>query len=224
MLQVLAREMGRARTTIGQDEKMATMPKQERARVTRDSILAAAAQRFARDGYAHTSLADILETAGVTKGAFYFHFDSKESVAEDVLAVYAEEVTSASERLRAEAPAPLEALRLLCDQLVADEAHAHHLAIGFRLAAEAAALQPGIAMPYYGAWLEAVGAPLREAATSGDLPRDVEPDELARLVVTTLAGIGLVSSPLGDHDERDRLVQLMWRLILPDTVSLPRTR
>jgi TetR/AcrR family transcriptional repressor of nem operon len=54
---------------------------QERARVTRTRILECAADAFARDGYEGTSLNEVVRASGLTKGAFYFHFGSKEELA-----------------------------------------------------------------------------------------------------------------------------------------------
>ncbi len=56
-------------------------PVQDRARRTREQILEVAAAAFARDGYAGTSLNELIRASGLTKGAFYFHFDSKEALA-----------------------------------------------------------------------------------------------------------------------------------------------
>jgi len=53
---------------------------QERSLETRDSILAAAVEQFARSGYEATSVAQICQTAGVSKGAFYHHFSSKQAL------------------------------------------------------------------------------------------------------------------------------------------------
>ncbi len=53
---------------------------QHRAEETRSHILDAAGGLFAERGYAATSVADICARAGVTKGAFYHHFESKQAV------------------------------------------------------------------------------------------------------------------------------------------------
>jgi AcrR family transcriptional regulator len=52
--------------------------RQSRGAATRTRILDAAGALFAQRGYAATSIADICEQAGVTKGAFYYHFTSKQ--------------------------------------------------------------------------------------------------------------------------------------------------
>ncbi len=53
---------------------------QQRAEETRSRILDAAGELFAKRGYNATSVADICAQAGVTKGAFYHHFESKQTV------------------------------------------------------------------------------------------------------------------------------------------------
>lgn len=57
------------------------MPQQRRAQVTRHVITVAAAEEFDRAGYDATPLSAILRRSGLTKGAFYFHFPSKEALA-----------------------------------------------------------------------------------------------------------------------------------------------
>ena len=53
---------------------------QQRGEETRSHILDVAGEMFARRGYDATSVADICDGAGVTKGAFYHHFESKQAV------------------------------------------------------------------------------------------------------------------------------------------------
>lgn len=56
------------------------MAHQQRGDETRARILAAAAARFTRAGYDATGVAEICEQAGVSKGAFYYHFPTKQAV------------------------------------------------------------------------------------------------------------------------------------------------
>ncbi|MCS0606538.1 TetR/AcrR family transcriptional regulator, partial [Streptomyces sp. LP11] len=55
--------------------------KQERAVRTRAQVLHTAARLFAERGYEATSVVDIAEHVGMTKGAVYFHFKNKEAMA-----------------------------------------------------------------------------------------------------------------------------------------------
>ncbi|WP_258175431.1 ScbR family autoregulator-binding transcription factor, partial [Actinopolyspora mortivallis] len=67
----------------------AHMPQQRRAQLTRRAIVVAAAEEFDRHGYDAVPLSAILQRSGVTKGAFYFHFSSKESLALDLVRLQA---------------------------------------------------------------------------------------------------------------------------------------
>jgi len=53
---------------------------QERSAETRQLILQAARELFARSGYQAAGVAEICRAAGVSKGAFYHHFASKQAV------------------------------------------------------------------------------------------------------------------------------------------------
>lgn len=55
------------------------MTHQSRGDETRARILAVAAECFTRGGYDATGVAEICERAGVSKGAFYHHFPSKQA-------------------------------------------------------------------------------------------------------------------------------------------------
>lgn len=55
------------------------MPHQSRSDETRARILAAAVECFTRSGYDATGVAEICAHAGVSKGAFYHHFPSKQA-------------------------------------------------------------------------------------------------------------------------------------------------
>lgn len=48
--------------------------------VTRENVLTGALEVFSRDGYSAARLEDIAEAAGVTRGAIYHHFGSKEEL------------------------------------------------------------------------------------------------------------------------------------------------
>lgn len=53
---------------------------QQRSEETREHILMAALKCFSRAGYDATGVAEICTEAGVSKGAFYHHFPSKQAV------------------------------------------------------------------------------------------------------------------------------------------------
>jgi len=54
----------------------------------RDKILEAAYDLFAEYGYEKTTVAQIIELAGASKGGFYHHFESKEDLLEAISLSY----------------------------------------------------------------------------------------------------------------------------------------
>src|SRR5688572_28834100 len=52
---------------------------------TRQRIVEMAARRFRKDGVDGVGLATVMSDAGLTNGAFYAHFDSKDALVKDVV-------------------------------------------------------------------------------------------------------------------------------------------
>jgi AcrR family transcriptional regulator len=80
------------------------MGQQLRAEKTRERILRAAEECFARDGYDATGVAGICAQAGVTKGAFYHHFPSKQALFLALLQGWLSRLDTGIEVLQAGAP------------------------------------------------------------------------------------------------------------------------
>jgi AcrR family transcriptional regulator len=91
---------------------------QGRARRTRDVILDAAALEFACRGYAAASVNAILAACGRTKGAMYFHFQSKEAIGQAVTVEASRRYTEIAESCRTEALHPIDALAGLLDDII----------------------------------------------------------------------------------------------------------
>src|SRR5256714_15279437 len=62
------------------------LSRNERKAQTRAELIDAAARVFARRGYHGTTVDDVAEEAGFTKGAFYSNFESKEDVFVELVA------------------------------------------------------------------------------------------------------------------------------------------
>lgn len=80
---------------LDRDTHSTTRRPQPRAARTKAKILAAAATRFDTEGYALASTNDILADAETTKGAMYFHFSSKEAMAQQLVNDWSTEVHKA---------------------------------------------------------------------------------------------------------------------------------
>lgn len=72
---------------------MRIMNKKELAsRETRGNILAIARRKFVDKGFHNTSLQEIVEEIGLTRGAFYHHFKNKEEILSDLMNLLQKEV------------------------------------------------------------------------------------------------------------------------------------
>jgi AcrR family transcriptional regulator len=75
---------------------------QQRSEETRNHILEAATQLFSKTGYDATSVAEICQAAGVSKGAFYHHFPTKQAVFIELLNTYLNGIESGFNLMRQE--------------------------------------------------------------------------------------------------------------------------
>ena len=75
---------------------------------------------FSRQGYNATGIQQITDHAGVPKGSFYNHFESKEVFAVAIIGQYAEHLQQSWEAMMAAAPAqPMGAIRYVFAQMIA---------------------------------------------------------------------------------------------------------
>ncbi|MEV8524879.1 TetR/AcrR family transcriptional regulator [Streptomyces sp. NPDC052000] len=89
------------------------MNQQERSRRTREQVLDAAAEEFARHGYADAAVQSVAARTGMTKGALYGHFPSKERLAGALVAVGAQSWARLLAESQLPGTAPLTALRAI---------------------------------------------------------------------------------------------------------------
>ena len=88
-----------------------TPTKAEQADATRTALSAAARQLFTERGYAATSTTEIVERAGVTRGALYHHFAAKDELFRAVFEQLEGEVTEHVAHQALTSDDPLEQLR-----------------------------------------------------------------------------------------------------------------
>ena len=84
----------------------------QRSAATRGALLAAARALFAEHGFAGAGREEIVAAAGVTRGAMYHHFDSKEDLFVAVVEQVEEEVVTMVATAAMAADDPIEQLRL----------------------------------------------------------------------------------------------------------------
>lgn len=73
---------------------------------TRAEIVAAADLLFYRQGYEHTSFADIAGTVGLSRGNFYYHFKTKDEILDAVITARIEKTQAMLDRWEAAGDGP----------------------------------------------------------------------------------------------------------------------
>ncbi len=68
-----------------------TIDRFEQRKLTRAKLVEAALQLFSTSGYDHATVDDISQAAGYSKGAYYFHFSTKDDILMELLRVWTED-------------------------------------------------------------------------------------------------------------------------------------
>ncbi|MDH6676197.1 AcrR family transcriptional regulator [Rhodococcus sp. LBL1] len=190
------------------------MVRQERAEVTRDSVLRGGADVFARLGYAQSSLSEIISESKVTKGALYFHFASKEELARAVVDAGCDRLAAAvGPWLERRTPA-LEAL-IGMSGVVADVASSDVVVRSMlRLVTEIGDYR-GSGNPLFEDWLLVFRRLAQRASAEGDLRDQIEADDVGRLLLELVGGVHVVAAGTGELDRMAVRLGQMWHVMLP---------
>jgi len=161
---------------------------------TRERLLQAASREIYRSGFQSASLDTILAVAGVTKGALYYHFDSKEALGYAVVEeIIAPDVLGKWVRPFHGVKDPIDALIGAVQRIPVTPADVRGGCQLNNLAQEMSPLDAGfrkrLAM-IFDAWREAVASVLREGQARGSVRRDVKPAEAAGLLIAMVEGYG----------------------------------
>ncbi|MEV6064163.1 TetR family transcriptional regulator [Nocardia asteroides] len=169
---------------------------QERARRTRAAIIKSAAVEFGKSGYAAASLNRILEGSRATKGAMYFHFDSKEDLARAVLDTAVERYRGCAERWLARGDlGPLDVLHGMVDEIALRLEHDTIVQAEYRLV-----IEPEFHRDAGNGGGRIVGRATRvlavRAIDDGQLRADADPDRFTRTLSAALAGQRYLIDPI----------------------------
>ncbi|WP_285115674.1 ScbR family autoregulator-binding transcription factor [Leifsonia sp. fls2-241-R2A-40a] len=197
------------------------MVKQVRAQVTREMIVAGAAAVFGRRGYGLASIADIATESGVTKGALYFHFPSKDELARAVIAEQHRRTMTASAAVIEEGRPGLETMVLLSVVLARQLLNDPVVHAGIRLTTDVSSFDPPVTEPYQD-WLRTAEALFRQAADEGDLRPEIDPGMLAGVIVPAYTGVQLLSETVSRRADLMDRVRDLWTVLLPGIVPASR--
>jgi AcrR family transcriptional regulator len=201
--------------------------RQQRAIETRSTIIDTAAVVFARRGYVATSFSELVSESGLTKGAFYFHFSSKEELALETMRVKQEQLIT---RILADVPPDARGLDRLAASLRAraraledDES----LWCVLRLGAELGAVSgPTSEYAQLNEWPILLFAELIEEGQHDDaVRRDLDPRATGEAVFAAVIGMDALASQLtGGRDLAARTEHLLDILQTGLTDTPPKGR
>lgn len=184
---------------------------QERAIRTRRRILEAAASVFVEQGYQAATITEILALAGLTKGSLYFHFKSKEELAQAVLDAQTDFVVR-PQRLKLQELADVGMLlahRLQTDPLVRASVH-------LTLQQHAAHLQHHLS---FRTWSDQNRQLLQLAQDRGEVLSHVDIDDVAQLLVGAFAGVQAMSQALSDYRDLPQRLSVLLRHVFPSIAA-----
>lgn len=205
------------------------MARQIRSEVTRRKILDAAIEVFAEVGYAGAAWGTIIERTGMTKGALYHHFDSKESLASAIIEEGSETFLVALRNVCGPSSPALENMIhgtfTLANVLRSDKrVHAaEQLTFALNGFNEAAGR-------FCADLLDVVVAEARRASAEGDLRPDLDPAIVSESIVGAMLGRQLLSNAIPATNFNGDLIgrtSQVWELLLAGVVtevSLPYFR
>lgn len=185
---------------------------QERAVRTRAVILRAAAEVFDEFGFSGASISKIMKRAGVTQGAMYFHFGSKEELAHAVMIGQGDglQLPDGEDGLQRLIDITLYLARQLQTNPV--------LRGGVRLAVEQGEFGMHDDQPYQ-QWVEVFRQQLQAARTRGELNEAADEDEFAVVLVGAFSGTQLFSQITTGRSDLPELICTLWRYLLPAAAS-----
>jgi TetR/AcrR family transcriptional repressor of nem operon len=91
-------------------------------KTTRDHIVEAADQLFYRQGYEHTSFADIAAAVQISRGNFYYHFKTKDEILDAVIVARLANTRAMLDRWEIEGAEPADRIKSFIDILIANRA------------------------------------------------------------------------------------------------------
>jgi AcrR family transcriptional regulator len=190
---------------------------------TRAFLLQVAAEVFAERGYAETTIAELIARSGLTKGAFYFHFSSKEQLALAVLEEKHRQWTDSVLAVVGVQPRAFDRLRAVALAIVRvhrDDPSAFSAA---RLMRDLARV-PGVSdvvRDHMRTWVGLVAGLIKEAQADGDLASGIDADDLAAVLVAATDGLkdlgALIDSPSRARRAYERRMNTLITLV--DAVS-----
>jgi TetR/AcrR family transcriptional repressor of nem operon len=159
---------------------------------TKERIIKAAGMLYSTHGCEGTTLDDIITAAGITKGAFYHYFKTKDSLSEDLLDNIIDDYQNLAASLDFKAE-PIDQLRRFISKLIElnNSGQWINCRLILRLSADSQETKPHIQQrvsqfwKWYNAFYEDLLGKCRDA---GQLSTNIDLQTQIKLIVSTMAG------------------------------------
>lgn len=191
--------------------------RQERAEITRQAILDGAAAAFDHSGFDGTSLSDVVRHAGVTKGALYFHFPSKEALARALV----DEQFQVAEGVDAVEEPGLQTVIDLTHQMAHALRTTARVRAGIRLLIEFGSFTDPDPSPY-NSWIDTCHRCLVPAQERGDVHPALDTHDLSTFLVGSFTGIQVTSHVRTARGDLHARVVDLWNYLLPGIAPADR--
>ncbi|WP_338784215.1 ScbR family autoregulator-binding transcription factor [Streptomyces sp. DG1A-41] len=187
--------------------------KQERAVRTRATVICAAAKVFAESGFAGASVSRIAERAGLTLGAVYFHFKSKEELAREIVRSQPDLVVPPqdSQGLQRAIDVTLTWAYQLLDDPV--------LQAGARLVMDQEHFVPKSENSHQ-QWMSVLLRDFRDAQSLRELRQGVDVEAYSRLIVSACTGAQMHAQLETSRSDLPNRVEELWHCLLP-AIAVP---
>lgn len=178
---------------------------QFRAKRTRADLLEAARRVFANQSYAGATIDDITAEAGVSKGAFYFHFDSKEDILVALVTDWANEISEGVQDLTRTGNLEGAGLRAALNRLfsVGNSTWQPRLVLEFLSQAEQHERVGEVLVAAQDAWRTAMAKLISKARRAGVADEGLSPDAIAAALLAIRDGLLMQACLPGSGREID---------------------
>jgi AcrR family transcriptional regulator len=194
------------------------MVRQARSEATRRKIITSAVELFNEIGYPAAGLGDIIERAEMTKGALYYHFDSKESLATAIIEEGSAHLVEAFRKITASSAPALEGI-IHGVFVVADLLSTDQIARSGTQLLRAFGEFNDAAARTYGGWVAEMTERTRQAIDEGDLRGDLDPQAVGETIVGSMLGAELLANATSAGADTLQRVTRTWKVLLPAIVS-----
>ena len=164
----------------------------------KEPILAAALKVLHRNGFNATGVQDITDAAGVPKGSFYNHFESKEALGIEALERYWEGAQSNLKMLEDAEVAPVLRLKAYFRKLNGLARKAEYRPgcfignLGAEMSDQSPVFRKRLAL-IFGTWSRAIESCIKEAQADGSVRRDLDARTIASFLLNSWEGAVLRS-------------------------------